>query len=73
MCSLKKQTDGCMGGCLANTKEHEFVVQPKCGSCGELTSDVLAGSLAVGNCVTVRDLLAGCSHAGSCLSGQGEQ
>lgn len=55
MCSLKKQTDGCMCGCLANTKEHEVVVQPKCGSRGELKSEVLAGSLAVGNYVTVRE------------------
>lgn len=73
MCSLKKQTDGYMCGCLANTKEHEFVVQPKCGSCGELTSEVLAGSLTVGNYVTVRDLLAGCPYAGSGLSEQGER
>lgn len=73
MCSLKKQTDGCMCGCLANTKEHEFVVQPKCGSCGELTSEVLAGSLTGGNYVTVRDLLAGCPYADSGLGEQGER
>lgn len=57
MCSLKKQTDDCMCGGLANTKKHEFAFQPKYGSCGQLKPEVLAGSLTVGNDVTVRETL----------------
>lgn len=52
MCSLKKQTDGCVHGRFANTKEHEFVFQPKYWSCGQLKPEVLAGSLTAGNYVT---------------------
>ena len=51
MCSLKKQTDGRICGRFANTKEHEFVFQPKYWSCGRLKPKVLAGSLTAGSYV----------------------
>lgn len=46
-----KQTDGCICGCFANTKEHEFVFRLKYWSCGQLKPEVLARSLTAGNYV----------------------
>lgn len=57
MCSLEKQTEGCVCGGLANTKKHEFAFQPKYGSHGQLKPEVLADSLTVGNDVPVRETL----------------
>lgn len=48
MCSLKKQGDGRFCGHFVNTKEREFVFQPKYWSCGQLKPEVLAGSLTAG-------------------------
>lgn len=55
MWSLKKQTQGCMCGCFANTKGHEFVFQPNYVSCGQVKPSVLAGPLTTGTCVTFRE------------------
>lgn len=57
---------------LLNTKEHEFMVQPKYWSCGQLMPGVFASSLTAGNYVTLGRLHTGCSYADSCLSEQEE-